>query len=134
MSNINESFKQLFLGLYKMVVADGETDPREMAILYELGRDYGITNDEINDAIVNNKGIELYNPDSIEDKVRFLYIMAQIAWANEVIDPEERELLKETAKRFNFEEENLDGIVDYLISKAKENVAVEDIINEINND
>lgn len=134
MSNINESFKQLFLGLYKMVIADDDTDPREMEILYKTGRDYGITNDEINDAIVNNRGIDLYTPENLEDKVRFLYIMAQIAWANEVIDPEERELLKETAKRFDFEEENLDGIVDYLLEKVQNNIPVEDVINEINND
>ena len=105
-----------------------------MEILYKTGRDYGITNDEINDAIVNNRGIDLYTPENLEDKVRFLYIMAQIAWANEVIDPEERELLKETAKRFDFEEENLDGIVDYLLEKVQNNIPVEDVINEINND
>ena len=126
---MNQSFKQLFLGLYSMVVVDKDTDPREMELLYQIGRDYGVTNDEINDAIINSNA-GLYTPEKLDDKIQFLYQLALIAWANgEVIDAE-RELLKQTARRFGFLEENLDGITDYLLEQAKAGVPVEDVIKE----
>lgn len=128
---MNESFKQLFLGLYSMVVADNNTDPEEMELLYQIGRDYGVTNDEINDAIINGK-VELYSPEDINDKISFLYNMSRIAWADgEVVKPE-RELLKQTASRFGFLDENLDGIADFLLAKAKAKTPLEDVIKEIN--
>ncbi len=129
---MKESFKQLFLGLYSMVVADNETDPREMEALYQIGRDYGLTNDEINDAIINSK-VELYTPVEINEKIRFLCQLAVIAWADgKVVEPE-RELLKQTAKRLRFLDENLDEIVEFLLEKAKVETPIEDVIMEINN-
>lgn len=129
---MKESFKQLFLGLYSMVVADNETDPREMEALYQIGRDYGLTNDEINDAIINSK-VELYTPVEINEKIRFLCQLAVIAWADgKVVEPE-REMLKQTAKRLGFLDENLDEIVEFLLEKAKVETPIEDVIMEINN-
>ena len=128
---MNESFKQLFLGLYSMVVADNKTDPKEMELLYQIGRDYGVTNDEINDAIINST-VDLYSPESVEEKIRFLYHLACIAWADgEVVKPE-RDLLKQTASRFGFLDENLDGIADFLLDKAEAKTPVDDVIKEIN--
>lgn len=128
---MNESFKQLFLGLYSMVVADNKTDPKEMELLYQIGRDYGVTNDEINDAIINSK-VDLYSPVDVEEKIRFLYHMARIAWIDgEVVKPE-KDLLKQTASRFGFLDENLDGIADFLLKKAEVNTPIEDVIKEIN--
>lgn len=134
MKTINDSFKQLFLGLYRMVIADNDKDPREMQTLYQIGRDYGITNDEINDAIVNDYGVELYSPETLELKIRYLYALSQIAWADGVIVPEEKELLMVTAERLGFEKQNLEGIVEFLLGEAKKKIAVDDVIKMINND
>ena len=114
-----------------MVVADNKTDPKEMELLYQIGRDYGVTNDEINDAIINSK-VDLYSPEDVDEKIRFLYQMARIAWIDgEVVKPE-KDLLKQTASRFGFLDENLDGIADFLLNKAEVNTPVEDVIKEIN--
>jgi hypothetical protein len=127
---MNENLKSHFLSLYCMMLADTNVDPRELEILYKIGIDYGIDRDEIN-KIVLSSGASDYIPMTLEDKVKYLYDLVRIAWADEEIQDEERILLEKFAIRFGFEIENSKKIIDYLLVKAQNQVPMAVIIKEI---
>lgn len=125
--------KSFFLSLYSMVIADGLVSPKELEFMYNLGREvYHLTEDEINKYIVS-ADVSFVIPETVEDKVRVLYQLAMVAWADQDIDAHERDLLKRYVLRYQFEEENADGIVDYLIDRVKNNASIESVLNDILN-
>lgn len=116
-----------------MVIADGLISPKELEFIYQLGKDvYHLSEDEINKYIVS-ADVSFVIPETVEDKVRVLYQLAMVAWADGDIDNHERDLLKRYVVRYRFEEDNADGIVDYLIDRVKNNTPVESVLNEILN-
>ncbi|MCQ2278693.1 MAG: TerB family tellurite resistance protein [Bacteroidales bacterium] len=125
--------KSFFLSLYSMVIADGLISPKELEFMYNLGREvYQLSEDEINKYIVS-ADVSFVVPETVEDKVRVLYQLAMVAWADQEIDIHERDLLKRYVIRYQFEEENADGIVDYLVDCAKNNATIESVLNDILN-
>ena len=49
---MNEKEKKMFLGLYRMLLADTEVHPKELETLYQIGQEKGgITEEEIKEAI-----------------------------------------------------------------------------------
>ena len=117
-----------------MVLADNNVDSTELEALYKIGREqFHLTDEEIN-KVVLAPGV-IYYPQSLEEKARYLFNLATIAWADGVITQEERDLLKFYAAKFGFEEKNLDDLVQFLLDEAdpSANKTVEDILNIINN-
>ena len=115
-----------------MILADGIIDARELETLYKIGiEQYQLTQEEIT-SVIRDAGTSLILPTSLKGKVQFLYNLATIALADGVVDEEELALLKKYTVRMGFEKENVEGIVNYLISSAKDNIPFNDIISNIN--
>ena len=128
---IDSKLRLHFLNLYCMVVADGIVDPKELETIYRIGREsYGLSEEEINKAVVG-AGTTYVIPDSPEERMRILYEMAIIAWADGKIEDSEHKMLRDYALRYGVVEENVMAFIDYLLEKAHNNMSVEEIMNEL---
>ena len=128
---MEEKQKWHFFNLYCMAVADGSYSPQELETLYKIAEEHGFTQEKIN-VVVLTAGLTPIVPDDFSEKISYLYDFARMAWADGVIDPSERVLMRKYVNLFGFEPDNTDGIIEYLLEKAKSNTPVEEIINEIN--
>ncbi len=123
--------KSQFLSLYCMVLADGIIDARELETLYRIGTEqYGLTQEEIT-ATVRDAGTSFIMPTELSDKIRFLYNMAQIAYADGEIDNTEIDLMKRYIRKMNFAEENINAIADYMFDSVKEGKSINSILMHI---
>ena len=91
--------KQLqFLELYRMVMADGIAHPKEMETLYRIGiEEYGLTNKQISQTITQESSSAII-PEDPKDRIKLLYELAIIAWADGVIEESEKNLLRRYVK------------------------------------
>ena len=118
-----------FLELYRMVLADGIAHPKEMETLYRIGvENYGLTNEQITKEIAE-ESFSTFIPQTPEDKIKLLYELALIAWADGVIEESEKKLLKRYAILFGIKEELSDEFVDFLLKKVQDNVSETEITN-----
>lgn len=118
-----------FLELYRMVLADGIAHPKEMETLYRIGvENYGLTNEQITKEIAE-ESFSTFIPQTPEDKIKLLYELALIAWADGVIEESEKKLLKRYAILFGIKEEFSDEFVDFLLKKVQDNVSENEITN-----
>ena len=130
---MDELLKSRFLSLYCMVMADGVIEAKELETLYRIGREnYHLTAEEINKNVVS-AGTSFVAPDKIEDRISILYEMAEIAWADGVIDDNEKSLLARYAVRLGFKEENAEGISEFMLQQVKDGVSQKDVISKIMN-
>ena len=114
-----------------MVLADGVIDIHELEALYRIGSEnYGLTNQQISEA-VKEAGTSFSLPDKLEDKVSLLYQMAMICVADNDVDETEMNLLRRYSLKMGFDPENVDGIVEFLISEAKSNTPEKNIVAQI---
>ncbi|WP_449016131.1 TerB family tellurite resistance protein [Prevotella sp.] len=121
--------KQLqFLELYRMVMADGIAHPKEMETLYRIGiEEYGLTNKQISQTITQESSSAII-PEDPKDRIKLLYELAIIAWADGVIEESEKNLLRRYVILFGIKEELADNFTDFLLKKVQENVSEKDII------
>ena len=131
---MNENDKKMFLGLYQMVLADGEVHPKELELLYQIGNEKGgISVEEIQRAVFSpNTFVSLENL-SDEERIEYLYNLSRIAWADGVLDDIERKTLQEVSKRLGFAEENVVEISEFLLEQAKEKKSFEEVLQTIRN-
>lgn len=130
---MEEKLKSHFLSLYCMIVADQDVSTLELTELYRIGKEhYGLSDKEINFAITTD-GTGFYNPEKMEDKIRYLYELALIASADGKIENEEKLLLEKYALKFDFLEENIDSIIDFLLNNAMQKNTPEKVLNMLNN-
>jgi len=116
-----------------MVIADGVVEAKELETLYRIGREnYHLTSEEINKNVVT-AGTSFVAPEKMEDRISILYEMAEIAWADGIIDDTEKSLLAKYALRLGFQEENADDIAEYMLHQVKEGVTLAEVINQILN-
>lgn len=115
-----------------MVLADGVIDARELEALYKIGLEqYNLTQEEII-SVVRDAGSSFTFPTDLRGKVRILFNLSTIALADGTVDKEEFDLLKKYIIRMGFEEQNADGIANYLLDSVRENKAFEEIMESIN--
>ncbi len=126
--------KNIFLGLYRMLLVDDEIHPAELGILYQIGKEKGgISEEEIQKAILTT-GINLSIDDlSDDDRIEYLYNLSRIAVADGFIDVKEREMLQDTSKLLGFSEENVSEITKFLLDQARESKTFEEVLEIIKN-
>ena len=130
---MDELLKSRFLSLYSMAIADGILEAKELETLYRIGSEsYKLTPEEINSYVVS-AGSSFVAPDKMEDRISILYELAEIAWADGVIDKTEKDLLSRYAIRLGFIEENADEIADFMLEQVQNGISKEEVINNILN-
>jgi len=131
---MNEKDKKMFLGLYQMLLADGEVHPNELELLYEIGKEKGgMSEEEIQQAIFSPNTFVSQESLSNDERIEYLYNLSRIAWADGKIEEKERETLQEASKRLGFAEENVVEISEFLLEQAKEKKTFEEVLQTIKN-
>lgn len=131
---MNENEKKMFLGLYQMLLADAEVHPKELELLYQIGKEKGgLSEHEIQQAIFSPNTFVSLDSLNDDERIEYLFNLARIAWADGELHEREKEILQDASKRLGFAEENVIQISEFLLQQVKENNSFEKILQIIKN-
>ncbi len=128
---ISTELKSHFLRLYQMAFSDDNFDVLELQMLYKFAEERGITKDQLNEILLNPSH-DSSIPESLEKRVEYLYDLAVMILADQEVTEDEYITLKKYCKKFEFLEENITELADYLLDCAKKVLPKEEIIKNIN--
>ncbi len=113
-----------------MAMSDEDFSPSEWKMLYQFGREREIDKDALDYILLNSTGsVEV--PTEISTKIEYLYDLARMIWADEQVNEDEISMLKKYCRRFQFLEENIQELTNYLLESAKSNKSKEDLLTEL---
>lgn len=130
MESITPEQRNHLIDLYRLALVDEDFDMREVFLLTELCKKYNVNLNEISIKLTSTEH-EVLIPESIEERIKYLYELTQMAWADNIIQDCERDMLRNYALRYDFLEENVDSIVDYLIDSVRDGKTLESIYKEL---
>ncbi len=128
---ISTELKSHFLRLYQMAFSDDNFDVLEMQMLYKFAKERGITKEQLDDILLNPSHTSII-PESLEEKIAYLYDLALMIWADDVVTDDERITLKKYCLKFGFIEGNIEELSQFLLKHAKDNLPKEQLISLIN--
>lgn len=114
-----------------MAMTDGDFSPSEWKMLYEFAEERGVPRDELDRILLETTGkIEI--PKTIVERVEYLYDLSRMIWADGKVTEDELTTLKKYCRKFEFEEENISELADYLIESVRVGKKKEEILSELN--
>ncbi|WP_026452395.1 hypothetical protein [Aequorivita capsosiphonis] len=128
---ITTELRSHFLRLYQIAFSDDNFDVLEMQMLYRFAEDRGFSREQLNEVLLNPSH-DSSIPKSLEKRVEYLYDLAIMIWADEKITEDEYITLKKYCRKFEFMEDNITELADYLLDSAKKGLPKEEIIKNIN--
>ena len=114
-----------------MAFSDDNFDVLEMQMLYKFARERGVEKEQL-DNLLLQPSHETTIPETLENRIEFLYDLALMIWADNVATIDEVNTLKKYCLKFGFLQENIDELADFLLKNAKENVSKIEVLNSIN--
>ena len=130
---MEENLKKYFFNLYAMALADEYFDTKEQAVLYEIAKEKGITKEELDNIIFNEKIAEPYIPITFFEKIENLINISKIILADGKIEQKELDLLKLYILKFGFKKEKINIIVYKLLNDVTEKKDMKDVSSDIKN-
>jgi uncharacterized tellurite resistance protein B-like protein len=128
---LSPTLKAHFLNLYHMAISDSNADMRELELLYKIGEARGINKTEIDELLLAPNQVGLSQPQTILEKIDYLYDLSLIAWADGTVDPNERRALELFCSRFGFKDENIAQICEFLLDEASRNTPKKQILQTV---
>lgn len=130
MKELSAQVKGHFLRLYQMAMTDGDFSPTEWKFLYTYAEERGVSKSELDNILLNPTG-PIAIPQTIEDKITYLYDFAQMILADGVITEDEKRTLNKYCTKFGFDPENVEELCDYLLDAASQDVKITELLNEL---
>lgn len=130
MNELTTELKSHFLRLYQMAFSDDNFDVLEMQMLYKFAEERKISKQEL-DNILLSPYHESTIPETLELKIEYLYDLAVMIWADEIVTDDEINTLKKYCVKFGFLEENVTELSEFLINNAKRNIDKERVLNQL---
>ena len=107
--------KQAFVHLVQVSKIDGKIDQEEFDLLHKEGKKFGLTDPEI-DHLIETESNSHYNPPySLEEKFEHLYNMGEMILADDIVDENEKRMIKKFAIEAGFSDSKLAGLAEILI-------------------
>lgn len=132
MNEISNKLKSHFLRLYQMAFSDDNFDKLELKMLYHFAEERGVSEEQLEQVLLNPLTVEIQLPDTLDQKIEYLNDLSRMIWADGIVTEDERNTLMKYCKRFGFLDENLEQLVEFLLECAKEDLSVEQILLKIN--
>jgi uncharacterized tellurite resistance protein B-like protein len=130
---MDEKDKKLFLELYQMMLSDTEIHPKELELLYQIGIDKGLSEEDVQKAIFSPNNLISSKDLNDDGRVEYLYTLARMAWADEQIDDKEKDTLQKASIRLGFAEEYAEEITTFLLEKVHDGKSFEEVLEIIKN-
>jgi uncharacterized tellurite resistance protein B-like protein len=130
-SNLSADLKGHFLRLYQMAMTDGNFSPSEWEMLYEFAQVRGIQKEELDKLFLTHTG-DVDIPEELETRLEYLYDLCRLIWADGIVSDDEKTTLHKFCRKFEFEEENITELCDYLLDAAEKNMPFHDLLSELN--
>ncbi|WP_303318576.1 hypothetical protein Q4Q34_04515 [Flavivirga abyssicola] len=127
---ISTELKSHFLRLYQMAFSDDNFNVIEMQMLYKFAEDRGVTKEQL-DTVLLSPSHDTFTPETLEKKIEYLYDLAIMIWADNIVTDDEKTTLEKYCLKFGFLEENIDELTQFLLENAKENVSKHELINKM---
>jgi DnaJ-domain-containing protein 1 len=103
--------------LLALAKADGTVHEKEKAVIFKIGKRYGLKERQVKEIIESNEKFRINVPNNHDDKMNVLYDLMLIVFADGVIEKKEVEFCEDVAKQFYFKKE----IVKWLLGQVFEN-------------
>ena len=129
---MDANLKSHFLNLYSMALADTQIETIELELLYNIGAERGIEKRDIEQLILSPDKVKFSIPDSLNEKIEFLFDLARIIWIDGKVDIYEEKALEMFCTKFGFLDENISALSQFLISEVKMSKTKEEIIEIVN--
>jgi uncharacterized tellurite resistance protein B-like protein len=129
---VSTELRSHFLRLYQIAFADDNFDVLELKMLYKFAQERGLKKEDL-DNILLNPSHETSIPENTEKRIEYLYDLAVMIWADKKVTEDEYNTLKKYCERFEFLEENITRLADYLLDCAKKEMTKEELLTSINN-
>ena len=128
---ISTELKSHFLRLYQIAFSDDNFDVLEIQMLYKFAEERGLTKDQL-DALLLQPSHETHIPETLEQKIEYLYDLAIMIWADDKVTEDEENTLKKYCLKFGFYEENIEELSQFLLEHAKNKLPKEQLFQLIN--
>ncbi|AMR42998.1 hypothetical protein A4C53_RS17660 [Elizabethkingia anophelis] len=130
---ISENLKAHFLRLYQMAICDDNFSKLELKMLYRFAEERGVIAKNLDEILLSPVDTKNTLPQTLEDKIEYLYDLVLMIWADDHVDDNERSALEKYIKLFGFVEENVSAIANYLLEAVKSGKTKSDILYELQN-
>jgi hypothetical protein len=131
-TNMTIQLKSHFLRLYQMALSDDNFDILELQKLYHLAEQRGIPKEELDKLFLNPVNLESKLPEDLNTRIEYLYDLTCIMWADGIITDDELNTLKKYCKKFEFLDENIDELANFLINCVQKGMDKHEIISQLN--
>lgn len=129
---ISIELKSHFLRLYQIALSDDNFSHLEMQLLYKFAEERAISKIELDNILTGYAG-DVVIPETLENKIEYLYDFAIMIWADNIVSEDEKTALKKYIKSFGFLEDNIDELSEYLLNSAKQGKCKSEILKELKN-
>lgn len=130
------SNKAIIALLYKLMGADHDEDPHELAYIMHIGERLGLSDNDLKEVSFNIDGYQLQPPAKLKDRITILYYFLFLMKADGCIKPEEEEFVNQFGMKLGFKSDMISDLVEIirqyldtsvppaeLYSKVKEHLA-----------
>ncbi|MBU8881569.1 hypothetical protein KSK37_00570 [Kaistella sp. DKR-2] len=131
-ANISTALKSHFLRLYQIACSDENFDVLEMKQLYKFAEQRGIDVQQLQNILIDPV-FRLNIPEKLNERIEYLYDLAVMIWIDGVVTEDEYNTLRKFCKNFEFMDENINQICDYLLDCAKKELSIHSVLENINN-
>ncbi len=100
--------------LLALSMADGHLHEKEVYVLYEIGKRYGLKDRQIKSLIESNEPFDVNVPDNFHDKMNVLYDMVLMVYADGIVEKKEVQFCEDVVKKFGMKK----GMVRWLVDEV----------------
>lgn len=131
MHTISNELKVHFLRIFQIACSDENFDMLELKQLYEFAVRRGIDAQQLQRILIDTVfGLSI--PETLDERIEYLYDLAVIIQADQNKSDDKYKLLRKFAQNFQFADENIDQICDFLLESAKDELTPKEVIGAMN--
>jgi hypothetical protein len=103
-----------------------------MKQLYLFAAQRGIDTQQLQNILIDPV-FRLSIPETLNERIEYLYDLAVMIWVDQNITDDEYNTLRKFCRNFEFTDENIDPICDFLLDCAKKELSLQEVLTAINN-
>ena len=105
--------------LLALAKADGHVHEKEEAVIYKIGKRYGLKDRQVKAILDSNEKFKINVPDNHHDKMNVLYDLMLIVFAVGVVEKKEVAFCEDVAKQFSLKKEVVKWLLTEVFDKGK---------------